>query len=115
MVLNKLGSRIREERKRARLTQEQLAEMAGCNESYIGQIERGEKNPSLEVLVNIANALGVTLDYLLANNVRLSKSDSLIDELVSLFKGRDAEEIRLLININRQYLDLMDKKTKRKR
>ncbi|NPV93468.1 MAG: helix-turn-helix transcriptional regulator [Firmicutes bacterium] len=115
MILRKLGTRIREERKRAHLTQEQLAEKVGCNESYIGQVERGEKNPSLEVVVRIANALNVTVDYLLASNVKASKADGLIDELTALVRGRDAEEIRYLININRQYLDLLDRKAKNKR
>lgn len=48
MVFKHLGQRIREERTKYRLTQEQLAEAAEINESYIGQVEWGEKNPSLE-------------------------------------------------------------------
>ncbi|MDI6880981.1 MAG: helix-turn-helix transcriptional regulator, partial [Desulfitobacteriaceae bacterium] len=51
MVFKHLGQRIREERTKYRLTQEQLAEAAEINESYIGQVERGEKNPSLETVV----------------------------------------------------------------
>ncbi len=110
MVLYNLGNRIREERKKAHLTQEQLAEKAACNESYIGQIERGVKNPSLEVLVNIANALNVTVDYLLADNVKVDQLDGLMDEIVSLLKNRDPEDARFIITITRLFLDLLDKK-----
>jgi len=77
MVFKYLGQRIREERTKYRLTQEQLAEAAQVNESYIGQVERGEKNPSLETVVNIANSLGVTVDYLLQEEVHV-EPDSLI-------------------------------------
>lgn len=112
MVLSNLGSRIREERQRARLTQEQLAELVGCNESYIGQIERGVKNPSLEIIVGIANALNVTVDYLLADNVKVDQLNGLMDEIITLIKERDPEDVRFLITINRLFLDLLDKKAK---
>lgn len=115
MVLSNLGNRIRDERHRAHLTQEQLAEMVGCNESYIGQIERGAKNPSLEIVVNIANALNVTVDYLLADNVKVDQINGLLDEIVSLVKDRDPEDIRFIITITRLYLDLLDKKTSKKK
>lgn len=110
MVLRNLGKRIREERQRARLTQERLAELAGCNETYIGQIERGEKDPSLNIVVRIANALGVTVDFLLSDHVKVDRASGLIDELVALFKGRDPQEIRSLISMNRLVLDMLDKK-----
>ena len=115
MVLSNLGNRIREERQRARLTQEQLAELVGCNESYIGQIERGAKNPSLEIIVGIANALNVTVDYLLADNVKVDQLNGLMDEIITLIKERDPEDVRFLITINRLFLDLLDKKAKGRR
>ncbi len=115
MVLSNLGNRIREERLRARLTQWQLAEMTGCNESYIGQIERGAKNPSLEMIVNIANALNITVDYLLSDNVKADQINGLLDEALALLKNRDPEDIRILINVNRLFLDLLDRKSKSKK
>lgn len=113
MVLQNLGSKIREERQKSRLTQEQLAEKIGCNESYIGQIERSLKNPSLEVIVKIANALNVTVDYLLANNIKVDQIDGLINEVVSLLKERDPEDVRFIITVNRLFLELLDKKSKK--
>lgn len=98
MVFKNLGQRIREERIKHRLTQEQLAEAAEVNESYIGQVERGEKNPSLETVVSIANSLGVTVDYLLQEEVK-AKPSGLLDELMLVAKNTNPDELRLILNI----------------
>lgn len=100
MVFKHLGQRIREERTKYRLTQEQLAEAADINESYVGQVERGEKNPSLETVVSIANSLGVTVDYLLQEEVKV-EPNNLINELISITRDKDPDELRLMINICR--------------
>lgn len=115
MVLHNLGTRIKEERHKARLTQEQLAERVGCNDSYIGQIERGSKNPSFEMIVNIANALNVTVDFLLAENLSFDQLDGLFDEALALLKDKDPEDIRFIISINRLILNHLDKNTKKKK
>ncbi len=56
--LIELGNQIREERKKKGLSQEQLAFDAGVDRSYIGGIERGERNVSFLTLVKIADCLG---------------------------------------------------------
>ena len=58
----KLGANVRKYRKIAGLTQEELAEIIGCSNSHIGQIENGRGVPSLDTMVKIANALGVMID-----------------------------------------------------
>lgn len=55
----KLGERIRSLRKEANLSQEELADTAGLHRTYIGAIERGERNISLINIVQIARALRV--------------------------------------------------------
>ena len=64
-----LGKRIREARNKLRYTQEVLAEKADIAVTYLGEIERGEKTPSLDVLVNLAESLEVSCDYLLRDSV----------------------------------------------
>ena len=59
--------RLRAER---RLTQEQLAELADVNVSYIGFIERGENVPTLTVVLDLAQALHVEVAELLRDLVR---------------------------------------------
>jgi len=55
----KLGDKIRHYRKRAGLTQEQLAEKADLHHNFIGEVERGNMETSLTSLLRIAKALGV--------------------------------------------------------
>jgi transcriptional regulator with XRE-family HTH domain len=61
-----LGSRIRELRLRRDLSQEDLAEECGLHRTYIGDIERGRRNVSLQNIVRIARALRSTPSDLLA-------------------------------------------------
>ena len=56
-----LGAGIRKYRKRLRLTQERLAEKVDLNPVYVGQIERGFRVPTVDVLLRIAKALKVRL------------------------------------------------------
>ena len=66
MDWNEVGRRIRTKRKEKKLRQEDLAEMVSLSTSYIGMIERGEKIPSLETFVYLANALDTPTDDLLS-------------------------------------------------
>ena len=59
-----LGKRIRNYRMDKGLSQEKLAELSGCHPTYIGQIERGEKNATIESIEKIAVALNVSLSKL---------------------------------------------------
>jgi transcriptional regulator with XRE-family HTH domain len=59
-----IGLRIWEERKKFQLTREEFAEIIGLSEYYIGQLERGERQMSLPVMIKISNCLLVSLDYL---------------------------------------------------
>jgi len=64
-ILRKFGGRVRQERVKRELSQEQLAELAGVHRTYIGMIERAEKNITLENIEKIANALKVKPEDLL--------------------------------------------------
>ncbi len=54
-----IGKKLREARDRKKLTQEQVAKQADITGSYYARIERGEENPSLEVLKKLSKALNV--------------------------------------------------------
>ena len=64
-LLIKFGERVRACRKAANLSQEELAEKAGVHRTYIGMIERGEKNITLSNIQKIAFALGMTIHNLI--------------------------------------------------
>ena len=59
--LEKLGLNIKLERVRKRLTQEDLAELVGCDRSYISLVERGKQNPSITKFIKISKALEVEI------------------------------------------------------
>ena len=61
----KLGLKIRIERQKQKLSQEKLAELAGVHRTYIGMIERAEKNITLCNMKRIADALQVRIQDLL--------------------------------------------------
>lgn len=54
-----LGNRVRQHRQRLGLSQEALADKCGLHRTYVGGIERGERNPSLLNIGRLADALGV--------------------------------------------------------
>jgi len=60
-ILIKFGKKVREERDRLRLSQEELAARAGVHRTYVGMIERAEKNITLENIEKIAKALGLKI------------------------------------------------------
>lgn len=62
-----IGQRIRNYRTQLCLSQEKLAELAGCHPTYIGQLERGEKNATLESIDKIASSLKISLSKLFEN------------------------------------------------
>lgn len=61
-----LGDAIRARRGKRGLSQEGLADVVGLHRTYIGSVERGERNISLANLVRIAEALGATASALLS-------------------------------------------------
>ena len=64
MIEKQFGERVRKLRLTRNLSQEQLAFKASMHRTYLGGIERGERNPSLKNITAIADALGITLSEL---------------------------------------------------
>lgn len=62
--LKSLGKRIKKMRSAMSLSQEKLADLAGVHRTYVGMIERGEKNVTVLSAFKIASALGVTVSDL---------------------------------------------------
>ena len=60
-IIKVFGKNLKKFRKKRNLTQEELAFKANLNRTYIGRIERGERNISLAVAERIANALQIDI------------------------------------------------------
>ncbi len=87
---HRLGRRIKELRTRGGLTQEALGERSGVSYKFIGEVERGVGNPTVDTLAGIATALDVDVAALFASGSRASAYPPLTaDELAAV---RDARE-----------------------
>jgi transcriptional regulator with XRE-family HTH domain len=101
-----LGKRIRDERLMLRLTLEQLAELVDKSSNFIGQIERGDRKLSVETLVDIANALGTTVDSLLKDSFRDSirtNDDNIIRTIAALLSTMDDTGKLFLLDVLKRY------------
>ena len=101
-----IGQRLRNERVKLGLRQEKLAEMAGCHPTYIGQIERGEKNATIESLEKISNALELPLSQLFEKlgGSKYSERDMALDcyEFISSKSKDEQEQIyKILIEMDK--------------
>lgn len=103
MELESIGKNIRNFRRSKKMRQEDLAEKTGLSTNYIGSLERGEKVPSLETFIEIANVLGVSADMLLYDLLDHGyqvKNSVILDQMQSLSledKARIYDVIDVLI------------------
>lgn len=104
MDYGQLGKRIRDERLLLRLTIDQLAERVNKSSNYIGQIERNDGKPSLETVVDIANALGTTVDSLLRDSLTSAGADPVVRELHALLARVDPAGQAFLLDVVKRYL-----------
>ena len=61
------GQNLKEARKAANWSQEQLSEATGLHRTYVGSVERGERNPSLKAICSLARGLGIEAAALMSN------------------------------------------------
>lgn len=64
-ILKRIGKKVFENRKQRNMTQDELADYAGINRTYIGYIENGKQNISISVLCKIANVFNIPLNDLI--------------------------------------------------
>ena len=95
-----VGRRIRNYRTQLGLSQEKLAELSGCHPTYIGQLERGEKNATLESLDKVAASLNIALSELLANlGGKTTAERNLPQECYELLLTKSKEEQEQILQI----------------
>jgi transcriptional regulator with XRE-family HTH domain len=92
-----IGKRIRILRKQQHLSQMALAEMVDKSPTYISLVENGQKGPSLETLIDVANALKVTTDILLAEHLEQNTA-AVGSELTSLLEDCTEYEKRVIVD-----------------
>ena len=106
-----IGAKIREERKKKGFTQEQLAHQINISTAYMGQIERGERNSSLDIIVDIANALEITVDYILessyAENSRYNEA-MLTYNIIKMLQNRDSRDVQTAFSMLTTLFDSLE-------
>lgn len=105
-----IGSRIKYYRLQNELSQQDLADKAGVSKALIGYIERGEKAPSLETLIEISNSLKMPADELLVDNLTHSNSHRGNDDYYILLDCTP-EEATILIKSMTGLKDILRKYT----
>lgn len=91
-----IGKRVRFFRNEKHLSQEELAEAAGVTQEYIARIETGVKAPSLDMIIQISNILGTTVNDLLSDNLRAIASDT-DRQLHDIFSDCNSDERSILL------------------
>ena len=90
--LRAISHNIKQTRLERGLTQEKVAELAGITTVYYCQIELGNKSPSLETIINIADAMQVSIDTL----VHGANRQTMMLDLIRLFEKCDERDIAKL-------------------
>ncbi len=91
-----LGRRIKELRKKAKLSQEQVAAQSEITPNHLSNIELGKENPTLETLSNLAAALNVKLDELFTFEHHLRKKE-LREHILDAVRNGTEEDLRLIV------------------
>lgn len=91
-----IGERVCAERQKLNLSRDKLAEMAGITSYFMGQIERGERNMSLNTLDKISECLHVSAGYLIDGNREASTNIGQLQELISRC---NENEVNLFIDV----------------
>ena len=101
MELESIGRNIRKFRHLRELRQEDLAEMTGLSTNYIGALERGEKIPSLETLIDILNALSTSADMVLCDvlDEGYRIKTSILQEELSKVSSKDRMMIEDVVSV----------------
>jgi Predicted transcription factor, homolog of eukaryotic MBF1 len=111
-LVKKVGERIRRLRKERGLSQEELAERSGLHTNYVGQVERGEKNLTLETLEKIVSGLDISLEQLFRYLSPMESKDALA-EIIGLLSERSADDHEMALKVLRMVFDWEHSKNKR--
>ena len=101
MDLSSIGSRIKQYRIQAKMSQSKLAELSGLSTKYVSALERSEKPPSLETLINIANVLDISADMLLCDvlNKQVDIKQAMVGEIIKGLPKKEQLKIIAVVEL----------------
>ncbi|PCH64859.1 MAG: transcriptional regulator [Bacteroidetes bacterium] len=97
------GNKMMQARKDKNLSREQLGKKVGTSGPIVGRYERGDMMPSIEIAAKVADALEISLDYLVGKSSLEVKDKKMLDRLESIAKIPEANRTELF-NVIDAYL-----------
>ncbi len=101
-----VGQKIRDKRMKLGITQEKLAEQCLISVSYVAHIERGTRSLSLDTAVRVANALDMSLDFLLLDEIH--SHSRMIDSLQTELDRCTPEQIEKFVRLSKVLIANID-------
>ena len=98
------GQRLLEIRKTKKMSQEHLAKAIQVHAPVIGRYERSEVKPSIDVAKKLADALGISLDYLVGNTDLIIEQD-LLNKVMDIQKLKIEDKNHVLFTIDAMLRD----------
>ena len=116
-LLQLLGERIKEERKKRGLTQEKLAGLSGVSNNFISYIESGNKNASLKTIKKIADVFQISLSDLFSGMTiaKKSKPDKTANKFLYLIQDESSATKEFLFDVCKSIIQERRKKYRKKR
>lgn len=105
-----VGARVRELRKEKGMSQEELAHAANLHPTYIGKLERGERNMSIESLEKATQALGITLEQLFRyiKPIDHDEESMVMEQIINRLYGKSLKEKRTVLKLIDTAFELKD-------
>jgi len=100
--MSNIGAQITQLRKAKKWSQEELAKQINSSRIMIGNYERGDNTPSMEVIIKIARAFDVSIDYLLGEGLNAAFDKETLNRLEEMEKLPSEERQRIF-----HYMDLI--------
>lgn len=100
-----IGERLRRRRQELKYSQEMVAEKASLHPTYIGQVERGEKNATIESIEKICIALDYPMDSLFSKIILSNTSDKIASECYDLILLQSQKEQQKLLEILKSIIE----------
>ena len=102
-----LGQKLRDARQQKDYTLQALAEIADISSVYLGEIERGLKMPSLNIFIKLIEALDVSADHILRDELTSGK-EYIYDEITQKLKNLTPKQRKTAADILDAYLQNLD-------
>ena len=98
-IKQRIGARTKEIRFKKGMTQQKLSERMEINSKYLSSIERGKENPTLNILIKLAESLEVHLNEIFDSSVQIEDNSKIRPLIHSLLDKADFEQLRLIFKI----------------